>query len=144
MTTIPAKPTTVWQLAAETGVSLEVVIYQAVAYGAWLPGGEISAEWGDSLASILHSSTPWRRQGAPAGAGPDGASESVTAFAARVLAHLGQVVNVGNTDVADGAVGAGLGERDGEQFTGYPDEASVWAQLANGEITLAELSAETS
>ena len=86
--------------------------------------------WADSLSSTLHSSTPWRRQGPP---------ESVTAFAERVLSYLGQGIEVGDSSAADEAVRAGIGKRDGGTFTGYPDEAAVWAQLAGGEFTLDEL-----
>lgn len=140
MTTIPARATTVWRLAHETGVPLEVAIFQAVAYGAWLPGGEISAEWADSLSSILHSSSPWRRAGATVMTTTDSpVGDLVVAFAERVLSHLGHPVEISDATLADRAVRASLGELDGAGFTGYADEAATWSQLARGEITLDEV-----
>lgn len=148
MTTVPSRPTTVWQLAATTCVPLETVIFQAVAYGAWQPGGVIAAEWSDSLSSILHSSTPWRRLVAGPGrqaekAGSSGSEEAdpVAAFAVQVVAALGRAVPVDDPDVARAAERAGLGRIEEDSFVGFPEEAASWSQLASGQLTFDELAA---
>jgi hypothetical protein len=144
MTTTPARPKTVWQLAKETGLPLEVVIFQSVYYDAWQPGGVIGAEWADSLSSILHSSTPWRRPGGSAEIALARApiaieSEPATAFAKRVQRALGTSVPIGDPEVADAAVRADLGVRDGDMFTGHADEAATWDQLAKGDLAFDQL-----
>lgn len=142
MTTDPSRPKTVWQLAQDTDQPLATVIFQAVAYDAWQSGGMIAAEWVDSLSSILHGRSPWRRPGAPAGVPVTNAltaAEPAAEFARRVLHDLGSPVLVGAPEIADAAERAELGVRNGETFTGHADEAARWASLAKGEITLDEL-----
>jgi hypothetical protein len=153
--------TTVWELAAATGQPLEVVIFQAVAYGAWNEGGRIDAEWAAALSGVLSGSHPWKRVvghdtgtsgdtaatdvevGAGDEADPvalDGTEGSPTAtFAAAVLANLGQPVPVADATLAERLAAAGLGEISAEGFSGYAEEAPALSQLAHGSLNLAEL-----
>ena len=146
MTTIPALPKTVWQLAKETGQPLETVIFQAVAYRAWQPGGVISAEWADPLSSILHGARPWHRPDTPVGAMGAGEPvvgvELIEAFAQRVQHALGSPVPVGDPQLAEAAMRVGLGQREGDAFTGHADQAACWDSLAKGELTLDDLAPE--
>ena len=134
-------PTTVWELARSADQQLGVVIFQAVAYGAWEPGGTISAQWGDSLRSLLHGSRPWLRAGtAPTqpAAGNEPA-EAVTNFTTAVLAQLGQPVPLTDPEAAARLATAGLGEVSDGWFVGYPEEAATWTQLASGQLSLDDL-----
>jgi hypothetical protein len=134
-------PSTVWELARSTNQPLEVVIFQAVAYGAWEPGGTISAQWADSLRSLLHGSRPWRRTGtAPASAEAAHVLEGPVAdFAAAVLTQLGRPIPVTDPETASRLAAAGLGEVNDDRFVGYPEEATTWAQLASSELSLEDL-----
>lgn len=141
--------TTVWELAMATNQPLEVVIFHAVAYKAWNPGGTINSEWAAVLTGVLGGSHPWQRTTTHpptpdmAAAGhntahqlaPDGAA----AFAAAVLAHLGRRTVITDQAMAERLAGAGLGDIDPTGFLGYPEEAPTWAQLANGTLGLDDL-----
>ncbi len=154
--------TTAWSLARQSGQPLEVVIFQAVAYGAWKEGGIIESDWAAVLTGVLHGTHSWRRQtysgigdrdgplvtekdGAtvaservPAGIAP---GDSEAEFAGTVLANLGIAVEIGGNDLAyaQALSTARLGSFDGNSFTGFADEAVTWSALAAGELTVAEL-----
>ncbi|MBW3613921.1 MAG: hypothetical protein KY439_01240 [Actinobacteria bacterium] len=149
------RDTTVWALAEATGQPLEVVIFQAVAYEAWNPGGAIGADWASALTGVLNGSHPWRRQThhhatesleagdeAPAvievETGGEGGRPQA-AFAAAVLGALGSAVTVEDTALCEQLSGCGLGEMTVNGFVGFPEEAPTWAQLAAGTITVEEL-----
>lgn len=141
--------TTVWELAAATNQPLEVVIFQAVAYKAWNPGGTIDSEWAAVLTGVLGGSHPWQRTTthAPDVADTDtahqpdvaGTATDPAAFAAAVLAQLGQRTTITDPAMAERLVAAGLGDIDAAGFVGYPEEAPTWAQLANGTMSIDDL-----
>lgn len=147
--------TTVWDLAAETGRPLEVVIFQAVAYEACNEGGRIDGEWAAALKGVLQASEPWRRkthrhqppaEGAEAlpgdgdaGAGSPSPPDPAAEVAARVLENLGQPVEVADPQLAAALAAAGLGEVVDGRLVGFAEEAPTWAQLADGSVTLSEV-----
>ena len=91
-------------------------------------------------AVTLRGSTPWRRPGGPAAPTTSTLNpEAVDAFARRVLGSLGSPVQIGDRAVAAAAAYADLGVIGDDTFTGFPEEAATWSQLATGERTLDKL-----
>jgi hypothetical protein len=147
--------TNVWELAAATRQPLEVVIFQAVAYNAWQPGGRIGSEWAESLTQVLAGSHPWRRVVSQRAVSDDVDAahevldllaldadvDPVAAFAESVLTKLGEPVAVTDPMLAGRLASAGLGELTDDGFVGYPDELVTWSQLSHGEVGVEDLPA---
>ena len=154
MSSVPPRPTTVWNLTEVTGQPLEVVVFQAVAYGAWTVDGIIPSDWSDGLTGVLRGSQPWRRQthrsttedNWPARDASEPGSETepnlIVDFAAVVLENLGNAVSITDPVTADRMVAAGLGTTlDSNNFVGFPEEAATWSSLATGKLRVEDLSA---